>query len=540
MINGILFRDMIISASNNIENHKQIVNDLNVFPVPDGDTGTNMSLTMKSAKKEMEASNEESIGKTAVACAGALLKGARGNSGVILSLLFRGISKELAQYENAGVTEFAQGLEAGVKSAYAAVMKPTEGTMLTVARVAAESAADYAKKRKADDLGLFETIASSASDCLDKTPDMLPILKQANVVDAGGKGVLLIFEAMLFTLKTGEIISSNEISEQPTKEKADFSKLSAEDIKFQYCTEFIIMKEKKAVFNKLQALLHSIGDSVVAVDDDEIIKVHVHTNDPGKAISEGIMHGSLINIKIDNMKEQQVDLAENTPIEEQKAEPVNETGFVAVCSGNGIADVFRELGVGKIVEGGQTMNPSTDDIVSAIYSVPAKNVIVFPNNKNIVMAAQQAAEIISDRNVLVIPSKTIPQGISSMLTYMPDESAETNYGEMETALKNVKTGQVTFAARDSVFDGKKIKEGQFLGLVENKIELVKADLNKCTMEVIKRLVDDTSEFITVFCGCDTTDEQAEALKECIAKETNCEINVVQGGQPVYYYIISVE
>ncbi|MEG0771114.1 MAG: DAK2 domain-containing protein [Clostridia bacterium] len=552
MINGQIFRDAIISGANNIENNKQMINDLNVFPVPDGDTGTNMSLTIMAAKKDLKDLEIEGIGEMADKCASALLKGARGNSGVILSLLFRGFARELIGVTNANSADLARAFAGGVKSAYAAVMKPTEGTMLTVARVSSEQATIYAKK-KPDEVSLFERIVEVASQTLDKTPEMLPVLKQANVVDAGGKGVLTIYEGMLSVFKDGKIIplDTPEMQEEKSKTtKADFGSFNIDDIKFAYCTEFIVMKGKKCNADKLRSYLHTLGDSVVCVEDTDIVKVHLHTNNPGKALEEAVKHGLLTRMKIENMKEQQEQMAEEeapTKAEKPKsgklekpAKAIKPIGVVAVCAGSGIAAVFKDLGADYIVEGGQTMNPSTDDIIMAVNSVPADTVIVFPNNKNIIMAARQAAELYKKKKIYVVPTKTVPQGVTALLCFSPEEDIDANIATMTDSIAGVRTGSITFAARDSVFDDKKIKEGEILGLIEGKIATINKDIEKCTIDIAKKITADGASFLTIFYGEDVEEKKATALATKLTNTLKCEVNVLYGGQPVYYYIISAE
>lgn len=547
MIDGLEFKNMVLSAANNIENKKQSINDLNVFPVPDGDTGTNMSLTLGAARSELNFVDSNDIGIVSDRVAAALLKGARGNSGVILSLLFRGFSKELKGLKKAGSEDIARALSGGVKAAYSAVMKPTEGTILTVARVSAEAAIETAKKEK-DVARLFEEIKRVALDTLNKTPDMLPVLKQANVVDAGGKGLLEIYEGMLVFLKSGNIIAPDVKNEMG--EKADFKSFSTEDIKFTYCTEFIINKSTGKSMGRLKSFLHTIGDSIVAVEDTDIVKVHVHTNNPGKALEEAVLIGELESIKIENMKIQHTGITEKEPkaqeLQPEKAEkemviskPEKDFGFVTVSAGEGLSLVFKDLGADFIVEGGQTMNPCTDDILTAINSVPAETVFVMPNNKNIIMAAAQAAKL-SPKNVIVIPSKTIPQGITAMLEFNPDLSADENERLLTDALNKVKTGQITFAARDSVFDDKEIKAGELLGLIENKVTFTSSDIKECILKVIAELIKDGASFITVFYGRDVSNEDAEKINDLLSSSFDCEINMINGGQPVYYYIISAE
>lgn len=539
-LNGIMFRDMIFSAANNIENNKQIINDLNVFPVPDGDTGTNMSLTMSSAKNELSDTDETEVGIVADRVASALLKGARGNSGVILSLLFRGFAKELTGIKEANGEDIAIALISGVKSAYGAVMKPTEGTMLTVARLSSDAALELSKTNK-DILQVFEEIIKVSEETLAKTPDMLPVLKQANVVDAGGKGLIVIYDGMLSVLKDNIIIGVQEIIKEETADKADFNTFKTEDIAFAYCTEFIIKKKTGADSRNFQPFLYIMGDSIVAAEDGEIMKVHVHTNNPGRVLEEALALGYLTDIKIDNMKEQHTAISERdlTPMKMEVAESVKEYGFVAVSAGEGLAAVFKDLGVDNIIEGGQTMNPSTEDILRAINQTPSKIVFVLPNNKNIIMAAEQAATL-TEKKVIVIPSNTIPQGISAMIEFMPEGTESDNEAVMKNAVSKVKTGQITFAVRDSVFDGKKIKKGEILGLIEDKVTFIEKNLENCALKITKELIKDGETFVTVFYGSDVSEKEALHIKEKLTAIVKGDVNVLRGGQPVYYYIISAE
>ncbi len=537
MITGNMFRDMVISAANNIENQKNAINALNVFPVPDGDTGTNMSLTMSAAAKQMRTTDNKSIAETSSIVASALLKGARGNSGVILSLLFRGISKGLAGLDNADSAALSKAFEMGVAAAYGAVMKPTEGTILTVARVAAEETKTYAlNNHTARDT--FAYYLEQAKITLDKTPEMLPVLKQAKVVDAGGKGLTTILEGMLSCLD-GAPIEAGEPQEDV--EVTDFSEFnvfqSEEDIVFAYCTEYIVNKEAKAKKSdsaELRKYLESIGDCVVVVDDGEIIKVHVHTNHPGRAFEEALLFGSLINMKVENMREQ---------FKEKKAEPVKvdkKYGFVSVAAGEGLAALFKDMGVDVVVEGGQTMNPSTDDILDAVHKTTAENVFVFPNNKNIIMAANQAVEL-SDRNIIVIETKTVPQGISALLGFDETLEPEDNAESMKAAFENVRTAQVTYAARDSEFDGNTIKEGQLLGLIEGKVSFVEDSMSEVVAKMFAKMLEEGGEFINIYYGDSVTEDDANAICEQIqALAPDAEIIVLPGGQPVYHYIFSIE
>jgi DAK2 domain fusion protein YloV len=539
----------MVSGANNIANYKQQVDELNVFPVPDGDTGTNMSMTIGAAKAELLRLDNPTASQTADVAASALLRGARGNSGVILSLLFRGFSRGLKDKESANGADLAFALSTGVEAAYKAVMKPTEGTILTVARLAAEKATEAAKETN-DAVTIFDIIVEEAKVALEQTPELLPVLKKAGVVDAGGKGLLVIFEGMQKVFHGEAIIEPDKKSEPVTPVVMTVRNAAAEydgEITFTYCTEFIVNKSDKAkAALALRAYLESIGDSVVVVDDDTIIKVHVHTNNPGNALQEGLKFGMLTNMKIENMREQHenkvyeakqmAEMDEYVPVDPERA-----FGFVAVAAGQGLHTLFADLGVDKIVSGGQTMNPSTDDILRAIHAVPAKTVFVLPNNKNIIMAAEQAVKL-ADRRVCVLQTRTIPQGLSAMLAFDPELSFTDNRLNMTKALDHVSTGQITFAARDSDFDGHKIKEGEILALENGKLGFTEKDVTKALVKLTNRLVKRDSSFVTVIYGSDVTDSQAEIAYEAIRTKVgnDIEINLVNGGQPVYYYIVSVE
>lgn len=547
MIEGILLAKAIISGANNIANQKQMVDELNVFPVPDGDTGTNMSMTIGAGKRELENLEDPTVEKAAAVAASALLRGARGNSGVILSLLFRGFSKGLKGKTTADGKDIANALTIGVQAAYKAVMKPTEGTILTVSRLAAEAATAIAEENN-DPLAVFEEILRAGQIALDETPELLPQLKKAGVVDAGGKGFMVIFEGMYHTLKTGEIIASTEGEKKVKSAPANVVAEADGDIKFGYCTEFIVNKKPDCADPmKLRAYLESIGDSVVCVDDEDIIKIHVHTNDPGNAIQEGLKFGALVNIKIDNMRVQHqskvVEVEKTTKNDTYvPVDPEKPFGFVAVAAGSGLQDLFRDLGVDQMVSGGQTMNPSTDDILRAIEATPAETVFVLPNNKNIIMAAEQAVKL-ADRRVCVLQTRTIPQGISAMLAFDPDANYDENCVNMTKAFDQVQTGLITFAARDSEFDGHSIKKGEILALDNGKLDFTDRDLNKALSRLVKHLVrKKDASFITLIYGSDITDEQAEKAEEIIREKygDSYEISLINGGQPVYYYMISVE
>ncbi len=560
MILGSQLKNAIISGSNNILKAKRFVNELNIFPVPDGDTGTNMSLTIGAASDLLaELSDDATAEEVSKTAASAMLRGARGNSGVILSLLFRGFSKGLAGHEEIDAGLLVESLEIGVAEAYKAVMKPTEGTMLTVARVAAESGR-AALENDDDPIHIWDAVCAGAYTALENTPNLLPILKKAGVVDAGGQGVCLIFDGMMSVFKSGIIIETGLTPEEKAAETEEFFKnVAAEfdgEITFTYCTEYIIGRDETIPTEplELRLFLETIGDCVVVADDDEIIKVHVHTENPGHAIQKALEFGQLLTVKIDNMREQHRQNAEAN--EKAKAErgeaeleaslqpkePTEEFGFVSVCAGDGVRELFVDLGCDQIVSGGQTMNPSTEDILAAILATPAKNVFVLPNNKNIILAAEQAVPLTSDRNVIVLPTKTIPQGLSAMLAFDADVSADDNLFAMSEAANAVDTGLVTFAARDSEFAGHSINNGDILGMINGKLEFIGEDAFKTAVKVARSLIKKDTEFITLIYGNGVTEEQAEAVKQKIISKTHtdAEISVVNGDQPLYYFIISAE
>lgn len=544
MLSGKILRDAIISGANNIINNKESVDELNVFPVPDGDTGTNMSMTIRNAVAELNMlSDSVTVETVAQTAASAMLRGARGNSGVILSLLFRGLSKGLAGKHEATVEDYCNALKLGAEAAYKSVMKPTEGTILTVARVAAEKANDAQCK---DFPELFDVLTTAAKETLDQTPEMLPVLKKAGVVDAGGMGYYTILKGMASVICGGVMIGAKE---ETATEKAVVTNAAGTfetDIEFTYCTEFIVVKSNvNKDATKLRAFLESIGDCVVVVDDDSIIKVHVHTEHPGKALEEGILYGSLINLKIENMKEQHKGAAAKAEMQKKQklapAEPVKDFGFVSVTSGAGLEDLFKDLGVDVIVRGGQTMNPSTEDILEAINATPARNIFVLPNNKNIIMAAEQAVKL-TDRNVIVLQTRTIPQGITAMLAFDESSDFSTNGVNMTKALDNVGSGSITFAVRDSDFEGKQIKKGEILAMENGKLAFVEKDVTKALIKITKKLIRSGSSYITIIYGSDVTDETAQAAFEALRAKISDDIEIVlvNGGQPVYYYLISVE
>lgn len=549
IISGKMLRDAVISGANNIVNNKSMVDELNVFPVPDGDTGTNMSMTIRNAMPELKLMNDDvAAGAVAEAVASAMLRGARGNSGVILSLLFRGLSKGLAGKTTATGQDIAKALGLGVAAAYKSVMKPTEGTILTVAREASEEAAKKAAETD-EPAEIFKTITETAKAALDKTPELLPVLKKAGVVDAGGMGFYVIMCGMRQVIEGGEIIESIEESKSETKEPVITNAAGSvkADIEFTYCTEFIVQKKAGCKDSKLlRAYLESIGDCVVVVDDDDIIKVHVHTEHPGKALEEGLLFGSLVNLKIENMKEQHKTQEKKVEMaKKQKAQPVKpekQFGFVSVVNGAGLEAIFTDLGVDSIVRGGQTSNPSTEDIVEAVLATPAKNVFVLPNNKNIIMAAEQAVKLITDRKVIVLQSRTIPQGISAMISFDASCDVNENSVNMTAALDNVGTGSITFAVRDSEFDDKKIRQGDILAMENGKLALVERDVTKALIKITKRLLKSDSSYVTVIYGSDVTDDAAQEAYELLKSklDSDLEVVLVNGGQPIYYYIVSVE
>lgn len=545
MINGKTLRDAFISGANSIANQKAAVDELNVFPVPDGDTGTNMSMTMSNALIALERMHDDvTVSEVAEQTASALLRGARGNSGVILSLIFRGFSKGFNGKKEASVEDFVSALAQGVSGAYKSIMKPTEGTILTVARLASERAAAVSVSVDNEVL-LWEEACNAASEALEDTPNLLPALKKAGVVDAGGKGLLIIFEAMLGVFKGGDIVKTDVPSEKKAVTIDTFSSTVGdydEEINFTYCTEMLITKSSDGDdCSKLRAYLETIGDCVVVVDDDDIIKVHVHTNNPGKAIERALKFGTINLPKVENMKMQHEQRIIDAKVPETKpVKPEKEFGFVAVAAGHGVETLFEDVGVDCIVRGGQTMNPSTEDILAAINKCPSEIVFVLPNNKNIIMSAEQAGKL-ADRKVCVLQTRTIPQGMSAMLAFDEDADFETNRLEMTHALERVSTGQITFAARDSDFEGHKIKKNEILALDNGKLSFVDKDISKAAFKLIKKLVKGDTSYITIIQGSDVSDEDANALKEQVeSKYQNAEVLLVNGGQPVYYYILSAE
>ena len=566
MISGKILRDAIISGANNINNQRSRVDELNVFPVPDGDTGTNMGMTVGAAVRELETLADDcTVGEAAKVAASAMLRGARGNSGVITSLLFRGFSKALEGKKEADAEDLVCALEKGVQAAYKAVMKPTEGTILTVARVASEEAR---ASGIADVDELWNLVLAAGQRALDDTPNLLPVLKKAGFVDAGGQGILIVFEGMGKVFHGEPMIASSDLTQNKAKlSTANAGKgvytddlMKVEDITNGYCTQFLINKNEGASAAKMRAFAESNGDSVVCIEDDDVINLHVHTADPGKILSEAIKYGYLTNFKIENMHEQFLARQKQGKSLEKQAkaeqnqrdsiasefvyaavDPSRDYGFVAVAAGEGLKAVFTDLAVDAVVSGGQTMNPATEDILAAVQSVPAKTVFVLPNNKNIIMAAEQA-EKLADRKVIVLPTRTIPMGITAMLNFDPTATPEANTIGMMKAADGVSTGLITYAARDSEYDGKRIKKGEIMALENGKIVSTSNDLTKATYRLARSMCKKDSSFVTIISGCDVSDEEAEKVTEIVKAKCpgHVEVSHIRGGQPVYYYMISVE
>lgn len=536
---------MFLSGAKNLEAKKEWINELNVFPVPDGDTGTNMTLTIMSAASEVSALENPTMKTLAKAISSGSLRGARGNSGVILSQLLRGFTKVIEKSETADAVTFAKAFEKGVETAYKAVMKPKEGTILTVAKGAAVKALEIADD--AEDLeSFFADVIAEAEAVLAKTPEMLPVLKEAGVVDSGGQGLLEVLKGAFDGFLGKEI---DLTFEKPTSGIA-VKPVSAEEsnIKFGYCTEFIIMLEKEFPAKEEKAFkeyLMSIGDSLVVVADDEIVKVHVHTNDPGQAIQRALTYGQLSNMKIDNMRlehhEKVIKEAEKMAAQQAVLEPAKEVGFISVSVGQGMGDIFRELGADYLIEGGQTMNPSTEDVLQAISHVNAKNIFIFPNNKNIILAANQARDLTEDKNIIVIPTKTIPQGITALISYVPDKTVEQNTEEMMEAMGNVKTGQITYAVRDTRIDDKEIRQGDIMGIGDHGILAVGKEIEDTAVATVQEMTDEDSEIISIYYGADVSAEDAEQLAERLEDMyPDYDVELNEGGQPIYYYVVSVE
>lgn len=552
-IDAKILAKMFLAGAKNLESQKEWINDLNVFPVPDGDTGTNMTLTIMSAAKDVAAMENPDMISLCKAISSGSLRGARGNSGVILSQLFRGFTKSIREKDVLDIPVFADAFEKAVETAYKAVMKPKEGTILTVAKGAGIRARELAEEGCTDLGYFFDEVIKYADEVLERTPEMLPVLKQAGVVDSGGQGLMQVLKGAYDAFLGKEIdLTIKEVkSSQGIKVKAEAQ--TDIDIKYGYCTEFIIMLSRN--FNiktemDFKEYLESIGDSIVVVADDDVVKVHVHTNDPGLAIQKALKYGALSNLKIDNMRlEHQEKLFREGQLKEeskdaQKAEepmPHKEVGFIAVSVGEGINDIFKGLGVDYIIEGGQTMNPSTEDMLNAIERVNADSVFILPNNKNIILAANQAQMMVKDKNIIVIPTKTVPQGITAIINYVPDMSVQENEENMKSEIGNVKTGQVTYAVRDTVIDDKEIKQGDYMGLGDAGILSVGNNVSDVTFDMVKEMMSDDLELISVYYGEEITEDVAQELKTRIEKEyPSCDIELQYGGQPIYYYIISAE
>lgn len=551
-MNGGTLRDGLISAANNIANQRKQVDALNVFPIPDGDTGTNMSMTMNAAKRALLVlADETPAGEVAGAAASALLRGARGNSGVILSLLIRGFAKGLQYKQVIESADLVESLEIGVEMAYKAVMKPTEGTILTVARESAAAAKDALRQNPGEAPGeLWSIMTRQTVQSVERTPELLPVLKKAGVVDAGGQGLLLIYQGMEQTFRGLGMVQSLTFPAQPAPSPVEVRNAAGEhdgEINFTYCTEFIVLKETSANPLTLRAYLESIGDSVVVVDDDDIIKCHVHTDDPGKAMQKGLESGQLTGVKVENMREQHVTQKRAVQVKKpcsfpyQPVDPLREYGVVAVAAGDGVKALFADLGVDNVVSGGQSMNPSTDSILEAVHATPAKQVLVLPNNKNIIMAAEQTVSL-ADRKVFVLPTRTIPQGLSAMLAFDPGLELEENRMLMIKAAEKVQTGQVTFAARDSSFEGHKIRRGEILALENGKIAFVEKELERAVYRLTRSMVKKDTSFVTVLYGEDVSGDKAMDVEQMLRAKLSpsVELTVINGGQPVYYFILSVE
>ncbi|MBQ7040334.1 MAG: DAK2 domain-containing protein [Clostridia bacterium] len=534
-IDGQSFKKLLISAANNLANNKKMVDDLNVFPVPDGDTGTNMSMTILAVKKELENSDDTSCGAVAEIASHASLRGARGNSGVILSQFLRGLAKGLKGVDEISVSSLISAMKVSVDVAYRAVMKPTEGTILTVARQMYEAAEKWDVSNE-DLLEFFPYVIGSGDASLENTPNLLPQLKQAGVVDSGGMGLMVLVKGAYMALQGNEVSMQDEEVKGEESAKA----IPQEDIKFGYCTEFIIRKkEEKAPWKALRKRLESIGDSVIVVDDTDIVKVHVHTNNPGIALEEAMKLGELMNIKIENMREQNRELAEKERREAEN-QPKVDFGFVSVAAGDGMTQIFEELGCQQIISGGQTMNPSTEDFLDRIAKINAKTIYLLPNNKNIILAAEQAKELSKGKNIVVLPTKTLVQGISAMLAFDPDTEAEQNTELMLEMISSVKSASVTFAARDSQVDGFEIKKDDIMGLVEGKIKVISKEVPEAVIKMLEELVAEDA-VVSLYYGEDVSEEQAEDMKTSIEKQfPGIDVNVYNGGQPLYYYYISVE
>ena len=548
-INTELLQKMFLAGAANLEAKKEFINELNVFPVPDGDTGTNMTLTILSAAKEVKALENPDMVAIAKAISSGSLRGARGNSGVILSQLLRGFTKEIREHKEIDTITLAKACERATATAYKAVMKPKEGTILTVAKGASQKAAELAETTEDLDTFISEVI-NYAQEVLEKTPEMLPVLKEAGVVDSGGQGLLEVMRGAYDAFQ-GKEIDYSAIEASAGTKMVKPSEQAETEIKFGYCTEFIIMLEKEFTAKdetEFKAYLESIGDSIVCVADDDIVKIHVHTNDPGLAIQKALTYGQLSRMKIDNMREEHQERlikdAEKLAAQQaeaKKAEPRKEVGFIAVSIGEGMNEIFRELGADYIIEGGQTMNPSTEDMLNAIDQVNAEHIFILPNNKNIILAANQAQALTEDKDIIVVPSKTVPQGITAIINYMPDADAQTNLEAMIEGIGNVKTGQVTYAVRDTHIDDKEIHEGDIMGIGDSGILAVGQSVEETTKEMLAQLVDEDTELISLYYGQDVQEESAENFAQEIEDlYSDVDVDVHSGGQPIYYYVLSVE
>ena len=550
-IDASLCAKMFLAGAKNLESKKEWINELNVFPVPDGDTGTNMTLTIMAAAKEVVSLEPVTMETLAKAVSSGSLRGARGNSGVILSQLLRGFTKVIRDEKEIDTAVLAAALQKAVETAYKAVMKPKEGTILTVARGGAEPALEHLEENPDVELSkMMDEVIKRSEEVLNQTPEMLPVLKEAGVVDSGGQGLLQVLKGAVDAFYGKDVDYSIEGGKSETSETKS-SSLPEADIKFGYCTEFIIMLEKEYTEEtelSFKAYLESIGDSIVVVSDDDIVKVHVHTNDPGLAIQRALTYGSLTRMKIDNMREEhhekirkEAEKQAAAPKEEKAPVEMKETGFISVSIGEGIGEIFRDLGVDYLIEGGQTMNPSTEDMLNAIEKVNAKNIFILPNNKNIILAANQARDLTEDKNIIVIPTKTVPQGITAVINFVPEKTPEENAAVMTEEVSRVKTGQLTYAVRDTHIDDKTIHAGDIMGVGDHAILAVGKEINDVALETVEQMVDDETELISIYYGEDIKEEEAEVLRELIEeKYGDCDVELNFGGQPIYYYIISAE
>lgn len=543
-IDAALLKKMFIGGAKRLEAHKEHINELNVFPVPDGDTGTNMTMTIMAAAKEVGAIENPTIEELAKAISGGSLRGARGNSGVILSQLFRGFTKQIKYLDSLTTRDVAAGFKKAVDTAYKAVMKPKEGTILTVAKAAADSAVRAAKKTE-DFEEFARAVMQEANTALQMTPELLPVLKEAGVVDSGGQGLLEVLQGAYDVLLGKEVDFDVPVVSKPKQKPTGAASGDTADITFGYCTEFIVMLDKEfgqGQEKEFKEYLTAMGDSIVVVSDEDIVKVHVHTNHPGKAIEKGLTYGSLTSMKIDNMREEHEErLNLSRQAEEKEAAPRKDMGFVAVSIGSGLNDIFRELGADYLIEGGQTMNPSTEDMLNAIEQVNADHVFILPNNKNIILAAQQAKALVEDKDIIIIPTKTVPQGISALIAFEAESSAADNEAAMTEMMNGVRTGEVTYAVRDTTIDGKTIKVDDIMGIDDSGIQEVGKDVQEVTLGLLRSMVDEDSELICIYYGEETPEEKAvELSKKAEELYPDCEVQVEYGGQPIYYFLLSVE